>query len=90
MAIGFVYSGTWTVVQAKAKLSELIGKSQRGTASYHQEWQKCGRGSRCSQGEKAQRIGREGKLADFLLNSPLRGSVNEVTRLKGGQREIRL
>ena len=40
--------------------------------------------------ERTQKRDREDNFADFLLNSPLRGSGLKITRLKGGLREIDL
>jgi prevent-host-death family protein len=74
-------TGTWTVAQAKAKLSELIESAHthgpqtitrngRRTAVIvdAQEWER--------------RTQRSGSLADFFKASPLRGSGLKVRRSK--------
>lgn len=80
---------TWTVVQAKAKFSELIdlvatdgpqtitrnGKSAAVIVSV-QDWE-----------QKAKRIG---NLAEFFAGSPLRGSELKTRRVKGGLRKAGL
>jgi prevent-host-death family protein len=79
---------TWTVAQAKAKLSEVIDKAR------HQGPQAITRNGRSAVvvvdaaiWERIQKRERRGSFADFLLASPLRGSGLEVTRLPGGIRE---
>ena len=82
---------TWTVAEAKAKLSEVIEKAR------HQRPQAITRNGKSAvvvvdavQWERMQLREQRGSFADFLLSSPLRGSGLEVTRLKGGIREIDL
>jgi prevent-host-death family protein len=80
---------TWGVAKAKAQLSAVLDKAstdgpqrltRRGRGSYilvtEEEWEK--------------RTQPKQNLADFLLNSPLRGSSIKVERSKGGFREIEL
>jgi prevent-host-death family protein len=84
-------SDTWTVAQAKARLSEVIEKAR------HQGPQAITRNGRnavvvvdAAQWEKTRQRKRKGNLADFLLNSPLRGSGLELARVAGGVRDIDL
>jgi prevent-host-death family protein len=70
---------TWTVAQAKAKLSEVIDKAR------HQRPQAITRNGKravvvvdAAQWERIQKQG--GGFADFLMSSPLRGSGLEVNR----------
>lgn len=82
---------TWTVAEAKAKFSEVIEKAR------HQGPQAITRHGKSAVvvvdaelWERTRRRELRGSFADFLLTSPLRGSGLEVTRLKGGVREIDL
>jgi prevent-host-death family protein len=81
--------GSWTVAQAKAKLSEVIDQAQsegpqvitrRGQAAVvvvaADEWER-----------KTRRIG---NLAEFFATSPLRGSDLDVTRSEELPRAIDL
>lgn len=84
-------SDTWTVAQAKARLSEVIDKAR------HQGPQAITRNGKsavvvvdAAQWERTRKREQKGSFADFLLGSPLRGSGLEVTRLKNGVREIDL
>jgi prevent-host-death family protein len=80
---------TWTVAEAKAKLSEVIDKAQsdgpqtitrngRTTAVVvaAEEWER--------------KTKRAGTLADFFASSPLRGSRVRVRRLRGRLRKAEL
>lgn len=80
---------TWTVAEAKAKLSEVIDKAQsdgpqtitrngRTTAVVvaAQEWER--------------KTKRQGNLAEFFASSPLRGSRMRVKRLRGRLRKVEL
>jgi prevent-host-death family protein len=82
-------SATWTVAEAKAKLSELIERARsRGpqtiTRNGHtavvvvaaEEW--------------ARKTRRHGNLAEFFASSPLVGSDLKIERVKGRVREIDL
>ena len=82
---------TWTVAQAKAKLSEVIDKARhRGPQLVTRN----GKGAvvvvDAVQWERMQKREKQGNFADFLLASPLRGSGLEATRLKGGVRKVNL
>lgn len=91
MGTKFAQKGTWTVAQAKAKLSEVIEKAR------HQGPQAITRNGKsavivvdAALWERTQKRDRKGNFADFLLSSPLRGSGLKITRLKGGLREVDL
>lgn len=82
---------TWTVAQAKARLSEVIEKAR------HEGPQAITRNGKsavvvvdAALWERTQKRERRGSFADFLQGSPLRGSGLEIERLKGGIREIEL
>jgi prevent-host-death family protein len=80
---------SWTVAEAKAKLSEVIDKAR------HEGPQAITRNGKSAvvvvdAALWARKQDRKGNLADFLLNSPLRDSGLDVTRLKDGPREIDL
>ena len=79
----------WSVAEAKAKFSKLIGRAQsdgpqtitrRGRAAVvvvsAEEWDRKTR--------------RTGNLAEFLAASPLRGSKLKVHRVKDGPRKVEL
>ncbi|MFT4101984.1 MAG: type II toxin-antitoxin system Phd/YefM family antitoxin [Burkholderiaceae bacterium] len=82
---------TWTVAQAKARLSEVIEK-----ARHHGPQVITRNGKRAvvvvdaESWEQSQVREQRGSFADFLLASPLRGSGLEVERLPGGIRETGL
>jgi prevent-host-death family protein len=91
MNIVAVGTDTWTVAQAKAKLSEVIDKAR------HQGPQLVTRNGKgavvvvdAAQWERIQKREKRGSFADFLLASPLRGSGLETTRLPGGVRKVDL
>jgi prevent-host-death family protein len=78
---------TWTVAQARAKLSEVIDKAQsdgpqmvtrngRPTAVIvaAEEWER--------------KTKRKNSLAEFFAASPLRGSGVQIKRLRGHLRKI--
>jgi prevent-host-death family protein len=80
---------TWTVAEAKAKLTELIQRAQLNgpqTITRHgrtavvivgaQEWER--------------RTRRSGSLADFFASSPLRGSGLKIQRFKDRPRKFEL
>lgn len=78
----------WTVAEAKARFSEVIEKAR------HQGPQAITRNGKravvivaAAQWERTQSRNREGSFADFLMNSPLRDSGLEVSRLAGGVRD---
>jgi len=82
---------SWTVAQAKAKLSEVIDKARHhGPQAITRNGKSAVVVIDAAQWERMQKRERQGSFADFLLASPLRGSGLEVTRLSGGIREIDL
>lgn len=82
---------SWTVAQAKAKLSEVIEKARhQGPQAITKNGKNAVVVIDALLWERTQKQHREGNIADFLLNSPLRGSGLKVTRLKGGLREVDL
>jgi prevent-host-death family protein len=80
---------TWTVADAKAKLSEVIDLAQsRGPQIITRN----GRTAVVivSSEEWERKTKRRGNLAEFFATSPLRSSGLTVKRLKGGRRKIEL
>lgn len=85
------HKDTWTVAQAKAKLSEVIEKARhQGPQTITKNGKNAVVVVDAALWERTQKQDRQGNIADFLLNSPLRGSDLKVTRLKGGLREVDL
>jgi prevent-host-death family protein len=80
---------SWTVAEAKAKLSEVIEKAQ---TSGPQRITRHGKDAVVvvSTEEWKRKTKRKGSLAEFLLASPLRGSGLEVERLEDRPRKIDL
>jgi prevent-host-death family protein len=74
-------TGTWTVAQAKAKLSEVI---ENALAHGPQTITRNGRRTAVvvDAEEWERRTKRSGSLADFFKASPLRGSDLKTRRLK--------
>lgn len=86
-----VPSDTWTVAQAKAKLSEVIDKARhKGPQAITRNGKSAVVVVDAELWKKTQRHEAMGSFADFLLASPLRGSGLEVERLEGGVREASL
>lgn len=76
----------WTVAQAKAKLSEVIGRALAGSP------QTITRNGRTAvvvvaADEWKRRTERKGTLADFLAASPLANSGLQIGRMKGRLRD---
>lgn len=71
----------WTVAEAKAKFSEVL---DRALSDGPQTITRNGKTTAVivSAEEWARRVKREGTLAEFFANSPLRGSGLETERLK--------
>lgn len=84
-----VAGDTWTVAEAKAKLSEVIERAEAGGP---QTITRRGRTAVVvvSADEWQRKTRRTGNLAEFLAASPLRGSGVEVTRRKDGPRKVEL
>ena len=80
---------SWTVAEAKAKLSEVIDRAQ---SEGPQTITRRGRNAVVvvSADEWERKTKRKGTLADFLAASPLRGSGLEIERPKDLPREIDL
>jgi prevent-host-death family protein len=80
---------TWTVVQAKAKFSELVDRAKELGP---QTITKNGRPAAVivSTEEWARKTGRKGTLAQFFARSPLAGSGVKIERLKDGPRDVDL
>ncbi len=79
---------TWTLAGAKAHLSEVVDRAK----TEPQTITKNGKPSAVvvSVEEWARKTSRRGTLADFLLNSPLRGSDIDVARQRDEPRDIPL
>jgi prevent-host-death family protein len=80
---------TWTVVQAKAKFSELI---DRADAQGPQTITRNGKTAAVlvSASEWERKTQRSGNLAEFFAASPLRQSGLKIRRSKGGLRKVEL
>ena len=80
-------AGIWTVAEAKAKFSEVIGKA---CTDGPQVITKNGRRAVIvlSVAEWERKTRRPGNLAEFFAESPLRGSGFEAPRLKEAPRKV--
>ncbi|WP_011579007.1 MULTISPECIES: type II toxin-antitoxin system Phd/YefM family antitoxin [Chelativorans] len=78
----------WTVAGAKARLSEVIERAQ----SSPQTITRNGKPSVVvvSAEEWQRKIARKGTLAEFLLESPLRGTDLDIERLRDEPRDVQL
>lgn len=76
--------GTWTLANAKARLSEVIDRAQTGP----QVITRHGKPNAVvvSAEEWARKAARKGTLAEFLLASPLRGADLELERVHDAPR----
>lgn len=82
---------TWTVAEAKAKLSEVIDNARRkGPQAITRHGKSAVVVVDAELWEQTRKRQARGSFADFLMASPLRGSGLETTRLEGGVREIDL
>ncbi|MGH7023752.1 MAG: type II toxin-antitoxin system Phd/YefM family antitoxin [Caulobacteraceae bacterium] len=82
---------TWTVAQAKAKLSEVMEKARTdGPQDITRRGRKTVVVVDAEQWERTSRSETRGNLADFTLVSPLRGSGLKIERLRGGIRDVDL
>jgi len=80
---------SWTVAEAKAKLSEVIDRAQSdGPQLITRNGKKAV--VVVDAGEWERKTKRKGTLADFFASSPLPGSDLEIERLKDLPREIDL
>jgi len=80
---------TWTVVEAKAKFSELVDKAR---VNGPQTVTKNGRAAVVvvSAEEWERKTRRPGNLAEFFAESPLRGATLDTARAKDGPRKTDL
>lgn len=76
---------TWTLANAKARLSEVIDRAQAGP----QVITRHGKPNAVvvSADEWARKTARNGTLAEFLLGSPLRGANLELERVQNAPRD---
>ncbi|QOZ67007.1 type II toxin-antitoxin system Phd/YefM family antitoxin [Bradyrhizobium arachidis] len=76
---------TWTLANAKARLSEVIDRAQTGP----QVITRHGKPNAVvvSVEEWARKVARKGTLAEFLLASPLRGADLELDRVHDTPRD---
>jgi prevent-host-death family protein len=82
---------SWTVVQAKARLSEVIEKARHdGPQAITRHGKSAVVVVDAGLWERLRRREQHGSLADFLRSSPLHGSGLKAERLKGGIRDIDL
>lgn len=81
-------SGSWTVADAKARLSEVIERAQTDPQIITRH----GKPSVVvvSAEEWARKTERKGTLAEFLLTSPLRGADLDLERLRDQPRDLDL
>ena len=79
---------TWTVAGAKARLSEVIARAQGAPQTITRN----GKASAVvvSAEEWARKVARKGSLAEFLLDSPLRGTEFDPERLRDEPRDVAL
>jgi prevent-host-death family protein len=76
---------TWTLANAKARLSEVVDRAQAGP----QVITRHGKPNAVvvSAEEWARKTARKGTLAEFLLASPLRGADLELDRMRDEPRD---
>jgi prevent-host-death family protein len=81
-------SGSWTVADAKARLSEVIERAQLDPQIITRH----GKPSAVivSAAEWARKTERKGTLAEFLLASPLRGAELDLERVRDQPRDPEL
>jgi len=80
---------TWGAAEAKAQLSAVM---DRASSEGPQRLTRRGRGAYIlvTEEEWERKVKPKQNLADFLLNSPLRGSGIKAERMRGGFRDIKL
>jgi prevent-host-death family protein len=78
--------GTWTLAEAKARLSEAVDQAQAAPQTITRN----GKPSAVivSPEEWARKTVRKGTLAEFLLASPLRGADLELQRQRDAPRDV--
>lgn len=79
---------TWTLANAKARLSEVVQRAQEGPQVISRSGKPVA--VMVSVEEWARKTARRGSLADFLLTSPLAGSGIDVDRQEEPPRDIGL
>jgi prevent-host-death family protein len=80
---------TWTVAAAKAKLSEVIDRAlSEGPQAITRNGQKAVVVVSADEWERKTR--RNGNLAEFFAQSPLRSSGVKIERIKDGPRKLDL
>jgi prevent-host-death family protein len=79
----------WTVAEAKAKFSEVL---ERAKSEGPQKISKHGRTTAIvvAAEEWERKNNRQGNLAEFLMNSPLRGSRLRIKNFRGRLRKAEL
>ena len=86
-----IKTDTWTVAEAKARLSEVIEKARRlGPQAITRNGKDAVVVVDASEWKRVSKRQRNGTFTDFLSASPLHGSGMETTRLAGGIREPEL
>ncbi len=77
---------TWTLANAKARLSEVVDRAQTGPQIITRH----GRPNAVvvSAEEWARKTARKGTLAEFLLSSPLHGADLELERARDEPRDV--
>ena len=81
---------SWTVAQAKARLSEVIEKARRELQAITRHGKRAVVVVDAELWNRVKRREQRGNFADFLRMSPLRGSGLEVERLQDGIRAVDL
>ena len=76
---------TWTLANAKARLSEVVDRAQTGPQTITRHGKP--NAVVVSAEEWARKTARKGTLAEFLLASPLRGSELELERVQDEARD---
>lgn len=76
---------TWTLANAKARLSEVIDRAQTGPQTITRHGKP--NAVVVSAEEWARKTARKGTLAEFLLASPLRGAGLELERVHDAPRD---
>ena len=77
--------GTWTLANAKARLSEVIERAQSGPQIITRHGKP--NAVVVSAEEWERKTARKGTLAEFLLASPLRGAELELERMHDAPRD---
>ena len=76
---------TWTLANAKARLSEVVDRAQSGPQIITRHGKP--NAVVVSAEEWARKTARKGTLAEFLLASPLRGAELELERIRDEPRD---